>query len=131
VELALLPLDASALARPERIFEAWEAAFVPLTPTWLRAALDLAPADTGVTLSGEGLVFSSLKPAESGSGVVLRAFNARPDTVRGTIRFAHPVRRVRRSAADERDGPDLPLGALGTSIDVTVRGGDLVTLLID
>jgi hypothetical protein len=99
-ELALLPIDESYLASPERLLGAWEECFAPLEAQWLRDAVALAPAPVGIELEG-ALVLSAIKPAEVGGGAVLRCWNPRGRTVRGAWTFAAPVARAERCRADE------------------------------
>src|SRR5213596_3201578 len=72
VELAIAPVSEAELERGDVVAQLWEEAFLPLHPLWLRdaTALTLAPLD--IKLEGAGLVFSSLKPAQAGSPMVLR-----------------------------------------------------------
>jgi alpha-mannosidase len=108
LQLALLPT--SGPAEPAALLEAWEDAFLPLRPEWLRdAAITRAPATLGVELEGAGLVFSACKPAAHGGDLILRCYNATDRAVGGAWRFAEPVRRVDRARADETALAPLPL----------------------
>jgi alpha-mannosidase len=74
----------------------------------MRRALLRLPADApGAQLEGEGLVMSTVKPAESGRGVVLRCYNSTHQVVRGAWQVAWPVRRARLCRLDERPAGPL------------------------
>jgi len=125
VAFALAPIDAVA-----DIPALWEDAFVPLQPVWLRDATDLtAPADS-IELDGEGLVLSTMKPAEEGDGIVLRCFNATAHAVQGTLRFGRPRSRAVRVRADEQEPVAVSLGNAGRTLTFTAAPHAWVTLVV-
>ncbi len=133
VELALAPLTEEELRDATWLEQLWEDAFVPLRAVWLR---DYAPAPGGapgartVELSGPGLVFSGLKPAERGNGVVLRCWNSRDRPEVGEWRFGEPVRQAFRIRADERELEPLPLEGEGTRIPIRVPPRGVSSVLV-
>src|SRR2546422_6375747 len=73
---AIVPVSQAELERGDAVAALWEDAFLPVRGFWLRDALDLAPAPVDVVLEGSGLVVSAVKPAQQGSPLVLRCYNA-------------------------------------------------------
>lgn len=98
VGFALAPIQSAA-----DVPHLWEDAFVPLQATWLRDATSLSLPAAGIELDGEGLVLSTIKPAEEGDGFVIRCCNTTDEAVQGALRFATPPSRVVRVRADEQD----------------------------
>ena len=104
LEFAIAPLgdqggrdDISSLER------LWEDAFLAPQCTFIRDFVGELSAlgAIGMTLEGDGLVFTSLKPAESGTGVVLRCYNSEPASVAGRWLFHSGVRSAFRLRTDE------------------------------
>jgi alpha-mannosidase len=117
--------DASALAR------LWEEVFLPPRAIWLRQATALHLAAAGLELEGEGLVFSALKPADIGSGIVLRCYNASDQTTQGRWRFPWTVTSAHRVRADEQGDPmELPLDPDRRGVGFTAAPRAIVTLLL-
>jgi alpha-mannosidase len=107
MELAVAAITADDLASPDRLERMWEDVFVGLQPHWIRDFIPEPSHDSrpkihdSLELDGEGLVFSSLKPAESGQGIVLRCFNSLDRAAPGSWRFSAPVAVASRCRADE------------------------------
>lgn len=131
LQLGLLPLAGADEAREERLIECWEDLFVPVRGVWLRRSLPLTLPPTGVTLDGDGLVFTAMKPAESGEGTVLRCVNARDAPVAGRWYLATPARSASRIRADEQVPRPLQLQEGGRVIPFAAGPRELVTVLID
>jgi mannosylglycerate hydrolase len=130
LQLALAPVSAEQIARRSPLAELWEDAFVPPRAIWLRQATDLGLPATDVRIEGDGLVFSALKPAAGGDGIVLRCYNATDTEVAGRVELATPVAAVARIRADERGPRPLPLGAERTSVRFDAAPHEIVTLLL-
>jgi alpha-mannosidase len=130
LQLALAPVSAEDIERAAPLAALWEDAFVPPRAIWLRQATELDPPATDVRLEGEGLVFSSLKPAAEGDDIVFRCHNATGSEVGGRVVFATPVAAVARAHADEREPQPLPLDAEGTSVEFDAGPHEIVTLLL-
>ncbi len=112
IDWALAPLDPALLDRPDRIEQLWEDAFLPLETVFVREFTGPASNDGaghGVELRGDGLVFSAVKPADSGPGMVLRCYNAMDRDVDGEWVTGRPVRRASRIRADETGLGALPV----------------------
>jgi alpha-mannosidase len=130
LQLALAPVSAEDIERAAPLTALWEDAFVPPRAIWLRQATELDPPATAVRLEGEGLVFSSLKPAADGDGIVFRCYNATGSAVAGRVVFATPVTAAARVRADESEPESLPIGENGSSLDFTAGPHEIVTLLL-
>jgi alpha-mannosidase len=130
LQLALAPVTAEDMERAVPLTALWEDAFLPPRAIWLRQATELDPPATDVRLEGMGLVFSSLKPATEGDGIVFRCYNATGSEVAGRVVFATPVAAVARTRADERGPEPLPLGDNGSSVRFVARPHEIVTLLL-
>ncbi len=132
VAFALAPLDHAMVASGSALPELWEDAFVPLQPTWLRDAAGLGAAGDSIELEGEGLVLSTIKPAEEGTdGVVIRCYNVLPRTVQGLLRFGVPRSRAMRIRADEQDGRPVTLEDNGRALQFMVEPRAWASFIID
>ncbi len=102
-----------------------------LTPvcgdTWRGVATAL-PDFPGLTLEGDGLVFSAAKQSEDGSWLVLRCINLRATPARGTWQLPRAATEVRLSRLDETLG--LPPEATGDHIHFEAPPHGIVTLLV-
>jgi len=120
LELVLAPITEQDIAAPSRLERLWEDAFVGLSTRWLRHYCGTQSARTPgldtVELQGDGLVLSTLKPAESGEGIILRCFNALESAVEGAIILGSPARSAARVRADESHPIPLPLERTGHRI---------------
>ncbi len=81
-----------------------------------RSLLAIPEPVRGPELVGEGLVFSAMKPAESGHGLVLRCYNALGRPVPGEWRVPWTVHAAELARFDE-----TPLASLDVSSDGKVR----------
>ncbi len=137
IELAVAPLLPADLEDTTRLERLWEDAFVPIQAVFLRqfAAAEPAPsparAPGGIVLEGEGLVFSAVKVAEAGPGLVLRCWNARDRPTRGRWRFAAPVARAVLVRGDEREIEPLPPSAGGRGLEFSAGPHAIVTVLVE
>jgi alpha-mannosidase len=127
LQLALAPVSAGEVERGEPLARLWEDAFLPPRAIWLRQATELSLPATDVRLEGEGLVFSSLKPAVDGDGIVLRCYNATGSEVAGGIALGTPAAAA-RVRADEREPTPLPLEPGRESVRFTAGPHEIVTL---
>ena len=107
LQLAVIPVAAEEVQAGSALPELWEDVFLPPCARWLRQATPLAIPEIDCRLEGAGLVFSSIKPAADGDGIVLRCYNARTEPVDGAWRFGRAVERAALVRADERHARPL------------------------
>ena len=114
--LGLFPCAERDLDERVRIERASER-FHARPAAWMRRSLLRGPQRVaGPALAGDGLVFSAMKPAEAGRGVVLRCYNVLARTVAGEWRIPWPVRTAERARLDE-----TPLAPLDVAPDGVIR----------
>ena len=103
IECALAPLAANEADDIVALEHLWEGTFLAPQSAFIRDfAGDLAAVERfGITLQGDGLIFTSLKPAEGDRGLVLRCYNTNPAPVNGSWRFRRPVAGAHLARADE------------------------------
>jgi mannosylglycerate hydrolase len=133
VELALAPASAEDLAHPDRLERVWEDVCLPIQASFVRdfSGSPYTLGDTlGISLEGDGLVCSAVKPAEAGDDLVLRCWNVRAEETVGHWRFARPVARARLARADETGARDLPLAPDGRSVEFPAGPHAIVTLIV-
>jgi hypothetical protein len=132
VELALVPVSHAELARGDAVPSLWEDAFLPLRGFWLRDAAELAPSAVDIVLEGTGLVLSSVKPAQQGSPMVLRCYNATDRKTAGAWRFGGSdlVKSAHRVRADERESVALVLEGRGQTVRFVAEPHEIVTILV-
>jgi alpha-mannosidase len=131
IQLAVAPVSAVELERVSPVVELWEDAFVPPRAIWLRQATPLTPPTIDLELEGEGLVFSSLKPADGdGRRIVFRCYNATGEPVEGCLLTESSLESVERTRADEREGKRLTLQDGGTEVRFTAGPHEIVTLVL-
>ena len=83
-----------------------------------------------IALEGTGLVFSALKPAQIGSPMVLRCFNATGRKVSGAWRFGRGVKTAHRVRADEREAVALVLEQRGNVVRFVAEPHEMVSILV-
>src|SRR5216117_3399013 len=130
VELAIAPVSEAELDRGDALPALWEDAFLPLRGFWLRDALDLAPTPVDIALEGSGLVLSAVKPAQQGSPLVLRCYNATGRKTAGAWRFGESVKSAHRVRADERESVALVLEGRGKTVRFVAEPHEVVTILV-
>jgi len=130
IDLALVPVSAAELDRSDVLPQLWEDAFLPLHPLWLRDASALALSPVNIALEGTGLVFSALKPAQIGSPMLLRCYNATGRKVSGAWRFGHGVKTAHRVRADEREAVALVLEQRGNIVRFVAEPHEIVSILV-
>ncbi len=130
LQLGLAPVTAEELERGSPLAALWEDAFTPPRAIWLRQATELDLSSTGLRLEGEGLVFSSLKPAAGGDGIVLRCYNATGSVVPGRLEVSVPVVGAAKVRGDEREPRPLPIGKRGLTVPFEAGPHEIVTLLL-
>ena len=130
IEVALAPVSAAEVERGDVLPELWEDCFVPLRGFWLRDAVDLARPPIDIALEGTGLVLSAVKPAQAGSPLVLRCYNATARRVAGAWRFGAGVRTAHRVRADERASVPLVLEGRGKTVRFVADPHEIVTILV-
>jgi hypothetical protein len=82
----------------------------------------------GIELSGNGLVFSSAKPAQREGLIALRCVNRRDVGVRGNWELGWPIVEAMRARLDET--PEGTLSANGKSVGFEAAPKEIVTLLV-
>jgi alpha-mannosidase len=130
VEFGIATVTAADIERGDVIPALWEDVFLPVRGFWLRGMTDLKPAPGSMTLEGQGLVLSSVKPAQVGSAVVLRCYNATDRAAQGAWRFGEAVRSAHRVRADEKESTALVLEEKGKLVRFTAAPRELVTLIV-
>jgi alpha-mannosidase len=130
LQLALAPVTAAEVTAGAPLAALWEDAFLPPRAVWLRQATELSWPATAVRLEGEGLVFSSLKPAGANAGIVFRCYNATDSLTWGRLHLGAPVAAAARVRADEQEPEPLPLGESGHSVRFVAGPHAIVTLLL-
>ena len=130
VDLALVPVSDAELDRADVLPQLWEDAFLPLHGLWLRDASALALSQVNIALEGTGLVFSALKPAQIGSPMVLRCYNATGRKMSGAWRFGRGVKTAHRVRADEREAVALVLEQRGNVVRFVAEPHEMVSILV-
>jgi 2-O-(6-phospho-alpha-D-mannosyl)-D-glycerate hydrolase len=130
IDWALAPVSAGDLERGDAVPHLWEDAFQPLQGWWLRDAGALTPAPADVALEGTGLVLSAVKPAQAGSPIVLRCYNATGRKAAGAWRFGDGVKSAHRVRADERESVALVLEQRGNVVRFVAEPHEIVTILV-
>jgi mannosylglycerate hydrolase len=130
LQFAIAPVSRADLDEGTPISELWEDAFLPVQAIWLRQATPLSLPPMDIALEGEGLVFSALKPAEQGQGMVLRCYNAGAKPTSGAWRFGIPVAKAQRARADERQLHDIRLGEAGRVLPFHAGPHEIVTIMV-
>ncbi len=100
----------------------------PVTGDTWRGVATVLPAFAGLTLEGDGLVFSAAKRSEDGRWLVLRCVNQRPSVVRGVWHLPRAATEVQLSRLDE--SPGLALSGTGPRIRFEAPPHGIVTLLV-
>jgi len=130
VELAVAPISQAEVERGDAIPSLWEDVFLPVRGFWLRDAVALEPAPVDVVLEGSGLVVSAVKPAQQGSPLVLRCYNATDRKAAGAWSFGDGVKSAHRVRADEREAVALVLEGRGKTVRFTAEPHEIVTILV-
>jgi len=130
VELALVAVGSRDLDAGEVLPELWEDVFLPTRARWLRNANLGGAKAFGATLDGRGLVLSAVKPAQTGSGLVLRCYNARDERVVGAWRLPDAIKTAHRVRADEKAAEPLVVEGRGHTVRFIAEAHEIVTLLI-
>src|SRR6266480_4297203 len=130
VELAIVPVSHAEVERGDVIPSLWEDVFLPVRGFWLRDVGELVPASIDIVLEGTGLVVSAVKPAQQGSPMVLRCYNATGRRVPGAWRFGEGVKSAHRVRADERESTALVLEGRGKTVRFVAEPHELVTILV-
>jgi len=130
VELAIAPVSQTDVERGDMIPSLWEDVFLPVRGFWLRDAREVVPAPIDIALEGTGLVVSALKPAQQGSPLVLRCYNATGRRAQGAWRFGEGVKSAHRVRADERESTALVLEGRGKTVRFVAEPHEIVTILV-
>ena len=99
--LAVMLHDPEWLDERRAIEDAADAFLSPPMCVMRRALLHVPRGVAGPSLEGAGLVFSAMKPAESGKGVILRCYNDGSETVRGAWCVGRAFTTAMRCRLDE------------------------------
>ncbi|MGH7510746.1 MAG: glycoside hydrolase family 38 C-terminal domain-containing protein [Gemmatimonadales bacterium] len=130
LQLALAPITQTELDGGTVLPELWEDLFLPVQGVWLRQASPLSPEPIDVRLEGYGLVFSAMKPAEQGKGMILRCYNTTAKPTAGLWHFSLPVASAQRARADERALHDIRLGEGGQIVPFHAAPQEIVTIMV-
>src|SRR5437016_619916 len=130
VELAIAPVSQTDVERGDMIPALWEDVFLPVRGFWLRDAREVVPAPIDIALEGTGLVVSAVKPAQQGSPLVLRCYNATGRRAQGAWRFGEGVKSAHRVRADERESTALVLEGRGKTVRFVAEPHEIVTILV-
>jgi alpha-mannosidase len=126
-QLAVCPVGSLDLGDGTALPRLWEDLFLPPRAVWLRQATVLRPPAFDSELTGNNIVFSALKPAESGDGVVLRCYNAGGSPTTGSYRAPFALAAAARARADEGNGVPLEIDN-GHTVRFAAGGHEIVTL---
>jgi mannosylglycerate hydrolase len=130
LQLAFAPVTETELQAGTVLPELWEDLFLPVQGIWLRQATALSLAPIDLRLEGYGLVFSAMKPAEKGDGMVLRCYNATARPTAGLWHFSMPVASAQRARADERPLHEIRLGEGGRIVPFHAAPHEIVTIMV-
>jgi alpha-mannosidase len=130
LQLALAPLTHAQIESGTALPELWEDLFLPVQPVWFRQASPLSLPPLDIRLDGAGLVYSSCKPAEKGSALVLRCFNATSNPAAGTWHLSDAVGTAQRARADEQVLHEIRLGEGSHSIPFHAAPHEIVTIVV-
>src|SRR3954454_7909165 len=130
IQLALVPVAGAEVEQGTRLPQLWEDAFLPIRPQWLRQASPLSLPPVEIRLEGEGLVFSAIKPAEQGRGLVLRCFNAGSEPAAGAWHMSVPLSTAQRSRADEHSLHEIRLSEGSHSVPFHAAPHEIVTIVV-
>jgi mannosylglycerate hydrolase len=130
LQFAVAPVTQADMDRRTMLPQLWEDIFLPLRAIWLRQASPLAVPPLGIRLEGEGLVFSAIKPAERGSGLVLRCYNATSWPAAGVWHLWAPIGSAQRARADEHGLHDIRLGEGSRSIPFHAAPHEIVSIVV-
>jgi mannosylglycerate hydrolase len=130
LQFALAPVNQNDIDRGTVLPWVWEDVFVPIRAVWLRQASPLAVPSVDVRLEGEGLVFSTLKPAERGAALVLRCYNATAQPAGGVWHLWAPVAAAQRARADEHVLHEIRLAEGSRSVPFHAGPHEIVTIVV-
>jgi alpha-mannosidase len=103
---------------------------LPPRGVWLRDAGTLRPQAVDLALDGSGLVLSAVKPAQVGTGTILRCYNATGVRVPGAWTSGVPFKTAHRVRADEREAQGLVIENRGRTVRFLAEPHEIVTILI-
>jgi hypothetical protein len=114
----------------DRIERLADDVLLPITGETLRSNL-LEPREAGlIELSGDGLVFSSAKPAQREGWVALRCVNRRDVAVRGTWTLGRTIVESVRARLDETPDGRGTVSVNGSSVMFEAVAKEIVTVLV-
>jgi hypothetical protein len=131
IELALAPMVAGEREDPCQLERLWEDAFLTPQGTFIRDFVGNRQTRlvSAIALEGDAMVFTALKPAESGDGAVLRCFNTASVAVTGRWRFQSTIAQALLARADETVIAALTL-ADPHLIEFTAPARGIVTMIV-
>ncbi|HEY6809307.1 MAG TPA: glycoside hydrolase family 38 C-terminal domain-containing protein, partial [Gemmatimonadales bacterium] len=130
IELALVPVTAAEVERGDALPQLWEDVFLPPRGVWLRNAGTLRPQPVELALEGSGLVLSAVKPAQVGTGTILRCYNATGVRVPGAWTSGVTFKTAHRVRADERESQGLVIENRGRTVRFLAEAHEIVTILV-
>jgi mannosylglycerate hydrolase len=126
--LAVMLHAPEMLDQREPIEVAADAFLSPPVAYMRRALMAVPPEVAGPELSGEGLVFSAMKPADTGEGVILRCYNDTSEIARGAWAVAKSFTSAMRCRLDETPTGKLVLQRGRVTFEAGPR--EIVTILL-
>ena len=117
--------DVATIAAVERCAED---VLLPIRGATLRSALAVPSPTPGIELEGEGLAFSSCKPAEREGWIVLRCVNLTSERIAGRWRLGWTPREALLARLDETAGE--PLALEREAVPFAAGPREVVTILV-
>jgi alpha-mannosidase len=130
IQFGLAPVTQAEVESGSLLPQLWEDLFLPIRPFWLRQASPLSPPGIDIRLEGDGLIFSLIKPAERGTAMVLRCYNATPRPTAGVWHLSALIGGAQRARADEQTLHDIRLGEGGRSVPFHAAPHEIVTIVV-
>jgi alpha-mannosidase len=128
IALGVALVTEADLGTPERLEALWEDLFLPPVVQWERDCTGTTVSESGIELTGEGLVYAACKPAEQGEGMVLRCYNSRGAATTGAWRFGAPMAVARQMRLDETELRALEVADGGSTVRFTAGPREVVSI---
>ncbi len=134
IALGVAPVTADDLAAPGRLESMWEDAFVPPLAYWMRDYCEATPPQleqTGLSLGGDGLIFSACTRPSGGRGVVVRCYNVLDRPVEGRWSSHRTIAIAKLVRADETELASLAIGPGGREVAFRAGPRAIVSILLE
>ena len=131
VELALAPLGDEEAEDIVSLEQMWEETHLPVQGMFARDFVGDTTAlrTIGAELHGSGLIFTSLKPAENGPGILFRCYNVESANIAGCWTIQSGIDSATLVRADETPVASLDVRD-GTTVRFTAPARSIVSILI-